>query len=156
MTLGAIPAAGGVNPSASGAANTPHNARGTLRGHPNGTDAPTQPRTSGRNENVSTSAKPFTSSEEPPKPRPGRRTTPRGRGKERRAPGPIHPRQSVGGTTDRSPSPHDSPTSRGRGKGRRAPVSTHARQPVGTTDRSPSPHDSPTPSSVAGKRLFIG
>ena len=67
MTLGAVPAAEGANPAASGAANTPHNARGTPRGHPNGTDAPTQPRiASGRNKNVPTSATPCTLSKEPP------------------------------------------------------------------------------------------
>ena len=61
MTLGVVPAAEGANPAASGAASTPHNARGTLQGHPNGTDAPTQPRTaSGTNENVPTSATPCT------------------------------------------------------------------------------------------------
>ena len=67
MTLGAVPAAEGVDPAASGAASTPHNARGTLQGHPNRTDAPTQPRTaSGTNENVPTSATPCTFPKEPP------------------------------------------------------------------------------------------
>ena len=61
MTLGVVPAAEGANPAASGAASTPHNARGTLQGHPNGIDAPTQPRTaSGTNEIVPTSATPCT------------------------------------------------------------------------------------------------
>ena len=61
MTLGAVPTAEGANPATSGATNTPHNARGTLRGHPNGTDAPTRSRTaSGRKENVPASAKPCT------------------------------------------------------------------------------------------------
>ena len=68
MTLGAVPAAEGANPAASGNANTPHNARGTLREHPNGTDAPTQSRTaSRRNENVPTFATPCTCLKEPPK-----------------------------------------------------------------------------------------
>ena len=81
-----------------------------------------------------------------PKLRSDRRATPRGRGKERRAPWPTYPRQPVGGGTDRSPSPHDCPTPRGRREGRRAPGPTHPRQQVGgTTDRSPSPHDCPTP-----------
>ena len=61
------PPAEGANPAASGAASTPHNPRGTLQGHSNGTDAPTQPRTaSGRNENVPTSATPCTLPKEPP------------------------------------------------------------------------------------------
>ena len=60
MTLGAVPAAG-ANRAPSGATNTPHNARGTLRRHPNGTDAPTHSRTTpGRKENVPTSATPCT------------------------------------------------------------------------------------------------
>ena len=67
MTLGVVPAAEGANPAASGAASAPHNDRGTLQGHPNGTDAPTQPRTaSGRNENVPASATPCTLPKEPP------------------------------------------------------------------------------------------
>ena len=71
---------------------------------------------------------------------------------EPRTMGPTHPRQSVGGTTGRSPSPHDSPTPRGRGKGRRAPGPTHHRQPVGgTTGRGQSPHDSPRSGSVRAR-----
>ena len=67
MTLRLVPAAEGANPAAIGAASTPHNVRGTLQGHPNGTDAPTQPRTaSGTNENVPTSATPRTLPKEPP------------------------------------------------------------------------------------------
>ena len=60
MTLGAVPAAG-ASPATSGDTNSPHNARGTLRGRPNGTDAPTHSRTApGRKENVPTSATPCT------------------------------------------------------------------------------------------------
>ena len=55
-----------------------------------------------------------------PKPRSDRRATPRGRGKERRAPRPTYPHQSVGETANRNPSPHDCPTPRGRGERRRA------------------------------------
>ena len=57
MTLATVPAVGGASPAASGAANTPYNAKGTLRGHPNRNDAPTQPKNPGRNENVPTSSK---------------------------------------------------------------------------------------------------
>ena len=61
MTLGAVPAAEGANPATSGATNTPHYARGTLRGHPNGTDAPTHSRTaSGKKDNVPASVTPCT------------------------------------------------------------------------------------------------
>ena len=65
--LGVVLAAEGANPAASGAASTSHNARGTLQGHPNGTDAPIRPRTaSGTNENLPTSATPCTLPKEPP------------------------------------------------------------------------------------------
>ena len=61
MTLGAVPAAEGASPATSGATNAPHNARWTLRGHSNGTDAPTHSRTaSGRKVNVPASATPCT------------------------------------------------------------------------------------------------
>ena len=72
-------------------------------------------------------------SESRPRPRPYRQATPRGRGKGRRAPGATHPRQPVGGTTDRGPSTHDSPRSGSvRARARRSP---HHHRPATTVDQ---------------------
>ena len=151
MNLGAVPATGGVNPAASGATTEGAGPKGRSK---NTQTESTRLHNRGPQGGTRTYRHPRSHSHPPrshPRPRSGRRATPRGRGKEQRAPGPTNPRQPVV-TTDRSPSPHDSPTPREHGKEQRALGPTLSRQSGGgTSDRSPFPYDSPRSRSIRAR-----